>query len=98
MRQDLTTFLVTGRSFEILAAGSLLVQEACPDMDCFFIAGEHYLPFSTFAELRGIVDFLRRQPEEAERVRRAGNAFYRARYHDDKLIGYLDHALYGTHR
>lgn len=95
MRQNMTTLLVTGRSFEILAAGSLLVQEACPDMDCFFIGGEHYLPFSTFAELRGVVEFLKSQPDAAEQVRRRGNAFYRARYHDDKLIGYLDHALFG---
>ncbi len=96
MRQDMKTFPVTGRSFEIVAAGALLVQETSPEMDCYFIAGEHYLPFSSFAELRGVVDFLREQPEEAERIRRAGNAFYRARYHDDLLIGHLDNALYGA--
>ena len=94
MRQNMTTFSVTARSFEILAAGSLLIQEACPEMDCYFVAGEHYLPFSSFAELKGVARFIVEQPREAEKIRRAGNAFFRERYLDDKLIGYLDRALY----
>jgi len=96
MRQDMTTMSVTARSFEILAVGSLLVQERAPEMDCYFVEGEHYLGFSSIAELRGIRKFIAEQPQEAERVRRRGYAFLRSRYHDDKIIGYLDRALYGA--
>ncbi len=94
MRQDMTTFSLTARSFEIMAAGSLLVQESCPEMDCYFTAGEHYLPFSSFAELKAVAAFIAEKPAEAEKIRRAGNAFYRERYHDNKIVGYLDQALY----
>ncbi len=31
---------------------------------------------------------------EAEEIRRRGNAFARERYSDEKLIGYLDKALF----
>ncbi len=95
MRQNMTTFSLTARSFEALATGALLVQESCPEMDCYFTAGEHYLPFSNFAELRAIANFIAEQPAEAEKIRRAGNAFYRSRYHDNKIAGYFDQALYG---
>ncbi len=94
MRQNMTTFSVTARTFEILAAGSLLVQERAPETDCFLIEGEHYLPFSTFAELRAIIRFIGERPAEAEKIRGNGTAFFRARYGDDKLIGYVTRALY----
>lgn len=85
---------ITGRTFEILASGSLLVQERAPDLDCFLTAGEHYLSFSSVAELRAIADFIRDKPEQAEEIRRAGNAFFRATFSDDKVIGYLDKKLH----
>lgn len=93
MRQN-TAYAITARTFEILAVGTLLVQERCPEMDCYFIEGEHYLGFSNFAELRGIARFIQEQPREAERIRRQGNAFFREHYLDDKLLGYLEHMLY----
>lgn len=94
MRQNMSTFSVTARTFEILAAGSLLVQERAPEADCFLIEGEHYLPFSSFAELSAVVKFICERPAEAEAIRRNGSAFFRARYGDNKLIAYLDRALY----
>ena len=93
MRSNMT-FIVTGRSFDIPAVGSLLVHERCAELDCYFIEGEHYLPFTTFAELRQALKFIQERPAEAEDIRRRGNAFFRERYLDDKLIGYMDQALY----
>ncbi len=87
-------FIVTGRTFEVLSAGALLVQERCPEMDCYFIEGEHYLPFTTFADLRSVAKFIQDNPEEAEDIRRKGNAFFRERYIDDKLMAYLDQRLF----
>ena len=88
------TCIITGRSFEVILGGSLLVQETAPDMHNFFVAGEHYLEFSSLAELSSVVDFIRENREEAEEIRRRGNAFAREHYSDEKLIGYLDKALF----
>ncbi|MBF0296088.1 MAG: glycosyltransferase family 1 protein [Magnetococcales bacterium] len=93
MRQNLE-YVVTCRAFDVPLSGALLLQESTPDMDCYFIAGEHYLEFSSIAELTAVVRFLTEQPDAAEEIRRAGHAFARERYGDDKLIGYLDHLLF----
>ena len=93
MRKDLSR-VVTGRSFEVILAGSLLIQEYTPDMHRYFIPGKHFLEFSTFSELVGLVRFVSEHPEEAEAIRRNGYAFARERYDDDKIIGYLDRLLF----
>lgn len=93
MRSD-QSCIVTGRCFETIITGSLLVQEATPDMEYYFVSGEHYLPFSSLAELRAVIDFIDKNRDEADEIRRCGNAFARERYNDDKLIGYLDRALF----
>ena len=86
--------MVTHRSFEVPLSGSLLVQEYAADMCRFFVPGEHYLEFNSVAELVAIARFIRERPEEAEEIRRAGNAFAREHYSDDALIGYLDKFLW----
>ncbi|MBF0185798.1 MAG: glycosyltransferase family 1 protein [Magnetococcales bacterium] len=86
--------IVTHRSFEVPLSGSLLIQEYATDMCRYFIPGEHYLEFDSVAELAGIVHFIIKRPEEAEEIRRAGNAFAREQYSDNKLIGYLEQFLW----
>ncbi|MBF0125992.1 MAG: glycosyltransferase [Magnetococcales bacterium] len=88
--------IVNHRAFEILHAGSLLVQEAVAGMDRYLVAGEHYLEFSTLAELSAIAGFITGDPAAAEVIRRAGHAFARANYSDERLIGMLDRFLDGT--
>ena len=95
MRPDIDhTCIVTGRSFETILSGSLLVQETTPDMHCFFVSGEHYLEFASLAELSSITQFITEHKEEAEEIRRCGNAFAREHYSEEKLVGYLDKALF----
>lgn len=86
---------VTHRCFETLLSGSLLIQEASSHMDRYFVAGEHYLEFSNLAELSSIVRFITENQEEAEKIRRQGQAFAHQHYGETTLIGYLDHFLYG---
>jgi hypothetical protein len=88
---------LTGRTFEVPAAGGLLVQERSDDIDLFLTAGRHYLRFESVSDLADIVELLRRKPEVAEEIRRAGRDFVRERYADDKIIGYLDHFLFHRH-
>ncbi|MEO5340292.1 MAG: glycosyltransferase [Magnetococcus sp. MYC-9] len=85
---------LTGRSFEVLLSGALLVQEYSPLMHNHFIPGEHYLEFTTIAELVSIVHFMREHPEEAEEVRRRGHAFACERYNDVRIVGQIDKLLY----
>ena len=95
MRPDhALTSIVTGRCYETMHAGALLVQEASEDMRTFFIAGEHYLEFSSLAELAAVARFITHNRAEAEEIRRCGHAFARERYCDEKLIGYIDASLY----
>ncbi len=93
MRPDLSR-IQTARVFETVLAGALLVQEETPEIDSYFVAGEHYLRFETVPELRAIARFVAEQPEQAEAIRRAGNEFARERYSDDKIIGYVDKKLF----
>ncbi|MBF0401197.1 MAG: glycosyltransferase family 1 protein [Magnetococcales bacterium] len=86
--------VVTFRSFETLQSGALLLQEHSENMYRYFIPGEHYLEFSTLAELAGLLRFVRTHREEAEAVRQRGNAFAREHYNDGKLIGCIEKSLY----
>lgn len=88
---------LTGRTFETLATGGLLVQERSDDIDPFFVANRHYLRFETLTDLVDICHLLRAEPGRAEDIRRDGAAFFRERYSDERLIAYLDHALFHHH-
>ncbi|MBF0399998.1 MAG: glycosyltransferase family 1 protein [Magnetococcales bacterium] len=93
MSRFVTRYL-TYRSFEVPLSGALLVQDFTPLMHHYFIPGEHYLEFSTIAELAAIARFITERREEAEAVRRRGHAFARAHYNDETIIGQIDKFLY----
>jgi len=93
MRSDLTR-IVTGRCFEAPAAGALLIQEDTPDLDHYLVAGEHYLSFTTFSELRSILRFIVERPDEAEEIRRRGAEFAHRRFSDEAIMGHLDAMLH----
>jgi hypothetical protein len=85
---------LTGRTFEVPLCGALLVQEASPLTHHYFIPGEHFLEFSTISELVGVMRFINEHREEAEEIRRCGNAFARERYNDAQMVAHFDHFLY----
>lgn len=93
MRPNMSRVL-TARAFESIMAGALLVQEETEEIHGYFIAGEHYLSFDTARDLRAITRFIRERPDEAEAIRRRGNAFARDRYSDEKIISYVDKHLF----
>ena len=62
-------------------------------MDYYFVAGEHYLEFTTFAELARNRAFLLDRPDEAEEMRSQGTAFARERYNAYSIVGSLDRHL-----
>ncbi|MEO5334018.1 MAG: glycosyltransferase 61 family protein [Magnetococcus sp. YQC-5] len=86
--------MMTTQSYETLMRGALLLREASADMHYYFTAGEHFLEFSTLAELSAITRLLREQHQAIEEIRRCGQAFAYAHYRDEHWIGYLDKMLY----
>ncbi|MBF0428125.1 MAG: DUF563 domain-containing protein [Magnetococcales bacterium] len=85
---------VSDSAFAAIMGGALLIHQASSHMRRFFTPGEHYLEFSTLAELGEIIRFITESPEEAERIRRAGYEFAHEHYSDEKLIGCLDRTLF----
>jgi hypothetical protein len=85
---------VTGRAFEVLASGGLLIQEQTPDLDYYMVAGRDYLRFETFEDLVGIADFLKQCPDQAEQIRLNGSRLMRGVYDDISTIGYLDEFIF----
>jgi hypothetical protein len=93
-RRSNGTCTLTGRTFETLATGGLLIQERSDDIDLFFTAGRHYLRFETLTDLFDIAHLLATEPARAEAIRREGAAFFAERYSDENLIAYLDQFLF----
>jgi hypothetical protein len=93
MRPDLSR-ITTGRVFETLLSGALLVTEHSPDMDYHFVSGEHYLGFSSFSELCSIIQFIKEHPGEASAIRQCGYEFARQNYSDERIISRLDDFIF----
>jgi virginiamycin A acetyltransferase len=93
MRDDLSR-ITTGRTFETTLSGALLIEEWSPDIDHYFVSGEHCFTFSNFAELTAIARFIETDTERADEVRRNGFAFAREHYGDHNIIASLDHFLF----
>ncbi len=87
--------ILTGRTFEAPLIGSLLIQEQSDDVDHYFVAGEHYLPFKTIGDLIAVFRFLAERPEEAQAIRERVHAFARENYSDERIIYCLERQLYG---
>jgi len=60
--------LITGRVWETVAAGALLVEQANPATECCFIPWRHYLPWETIDDVAQIARFVQRNPEVAARM------------------------------
>ena len=93
MRSDLS-FIAPARAFESISSGALLVEEMSPDIDHYFVAGEHYLAYSSFPELRAVAQFIEHNRAEAESIRKNGTDFFRSNYSDDKTMANLDLRLF----
>jgi hypothetical protein len=86
--------IATGRVFEAILSGALLVEEAAPEVEYYFTPNRHYLSFATLGELLALARRFRTEPERMQAIRRQGWEFFQSRYRDRALIGYLDRALF----
>jgi hypothetical protein len=92
MRQD-GTKIVTGRTWEAVFAGACLIQESSPNIDYYLQAGQHYLSFSNFDELRDIVMTLDHDPDIGRAIARAGQEFFLQRFDDPHLVRHFEQRL-----
>jgi hypothetical protein len=93
-RQD-GSRIITGRTYETIFAGACLIQERSADIDYYFEAGRHYLSFDSYEDLIEILDWLRRDPDQAAKIAAAGQAFYLQNYGDEAITAALDARLFG---
>ncbi|RAU22885.1 hypothetical protein CU669_05740 [Paramagnetospirillum kuznetsovii] len=86
--------LVTGRVWETIAAGSLLVEQDNPGTARFFQPYRHYLPWGSLEEIVHLAHFIKRQPRWAERIAAEAHG-WATRWYGPKAIwgGLLGRAL-----
>ncbi|RAU20799.1 hypothetical protein CU669_16120 [Paramagnetospirillum kuznetsovii] len=72
--------LITGRVWETLAAGALLVEQDNPSTAKFFPPYRHYLPWTNVEDIVHIAKFIKRRPDLARRVADEGHAWAKRHY------------------
>jgi hypothetical protein len=73
-------YIVTGRSWEIIHCGALLLEEQGSRLDNFFLPHVHYIPFSSANDLIDKCLFVQHYPEYAAAVATRGMTFNRQWY------------------
>ncbi len=86
--------ILTGRTFEAILAGALLVQERTEDVDYYFTSNEHYLEFSTVGDIIQINEMIRREPEKIMEMRWRAFRHYQAHYSGAQIAACLDKLLF----
>jgi hypothetical protein len=69
--------VITGRTWEILSSGALLLQNSSKILDGLFDEGVHYLAFSSKKDLLSQLNFLSQHPTYAENIASAGESRYK---------------------
>ena len=77
--------LITGRVWEAIAAGSLLVEQDNPATAMVFTPYRHYLPWTTVEDIVHIARFIERRPDLAARIVGAAHAWARRHYSSDRF-------------
>lgn len=62
-------FLVTGRVFEAIALGTVLLEQDNPATRAYFTPWRHFLPWTNVADIVQLARFIKRNPAVAERIR-----------------------------
>ena len=87
------TLTATGRTFEAVALGRVLVQEFAEEVRSFLVPEEHYLEFENLAELLEIAERIARADARLETVAQAGRAYFWNTYADHHIVRHLSHLL-----
>ncbi|WP_156612462.1 glycosyltransferase family protein [Paramagnetospirillum marisnigri] len=72
--------LVTGRVWEAIAAGAVLLEQDNPATAAFLTPWRHYLPWSNPEDAVHMAHFINRRPDLAARIAAEGHAWMRRHY------------------
>ena len=86
--------MMTGRAWQAMTAGVLLLDEENRYTPFYFVPFVHYVPFSNQQELAFAVEFFSRNPSYAERIGAEASAFCREQYSATAIWGRLIGAAY----
>lgn len=78
--------ILTGRCFETMLAGSLLIQEETPDLDYFITRGEHYLAFRSVGELLELIEDISINPKPYHDIQASSIRLFDAEFRDDQIL------------
>lgn len=89
--------LVTGRVWESIAAGTLLVEQDNPATAMFFTPYRHYLPWKTVEDIVHIARFVERRPDMAAKIASEAHAWAKRHYNAKRfwegLLGHVTRSL-----
>ena len=87
--------MLTGRSFETVFSGGLLIQERVDHLDFYLTPDDHYFRFETFPDLIDLVCYLDENPRIAQAAAARGHTHYLTHFNDGILIRQLALKLFG---
>jgi hypothetical protein len=79
------TKALTGRAWQAIASGALLLEEDNEPIKAFFIPYVHYVPFRTVGELRVFIRFFARNEEYRRRIAKNGMAQIEHHYSNELI-------------
>ncbi|HVA15193.1 MAG TPA: glycosyltransferase [Stellaceae bacterium] len=78
--RDARSKIITGRVWEVLHTGSLLLEEDNEEIKYYFTPFIHYVPFENAAQLELLIEFFHKNPNEAEKIGQCAAAFCAEHY------------------
>jgi hypothetical protein len=92
-RHSLKVHLVTGRVWETIATGTLLIEQTNPATAQFFTPYRHYLPWTDVDDIVHIARFIERRPDLAQKIAAEAQAWAARHYSCERVwSGLLAHA------
>ncbi|RAU23201.1 hypothetical protein CU669_03310 [Paramagnetospirillum kuznetsovii] len=88
--------LVTGRVWETIAAGALLVEQDNPATAKFFTPYRHYLPWTNVEDIVHIAHFIGRRPDLAARIAQDAHDWAKRHYNGHRFWSALLHRTIRT--
>ncbi|MDB5410646.1 MAG: hypothetical protein JWL84_5558 [Rhodospirillales bacterium] len=84
---------ITGRAWQTMQCGTLLLQEESPATAHYFVPFVHYIPFDNVRELQHFMEFFKKNDDYARRICDNAAAFSRQYYSEaaiwGRIVGHL---------
>ncbi len=78
--------ICTGRTFEVIELGRLLLQEYAPEIRRYYVRDEHFYEFNGYEDLMKLLDRVRSNPREAQECAELASKFHEERYSSESVV------------